>query len=241
MALTAGLVEARLAALRERVAAAARRSGREPEAITLVGVSKRKPAEAVAAAVCAGLRDVGESYVQEAAVKLVRVAELLGEEGPPAPRYHFVGGLQRNKARQAARLFQVVESVDRLPLARELSRAAQAEGRSLEVLLQVDLAGESRKGGATAGELPRLLEACADLPGLAVVGLMALPPANPDPEASRPYFQRLRELRDSLAGRAPGPGLRELSMGMSTDFEVAIEEGATWVRVGTALFGPREG
>jgi pyridoxal phosphate enzyme (YggS family) len=156
------------------------------------------------------------------------------------PRCHFVGGLQSNKARDAVQLFDVIQSVDRPSLARELSRRAEARGRPLSVLLQVDLAGEARKGGVAETDLPALLDRCAALPGLSVDGLMTLPPAAGDPEASRPFFARLRALRDSLRESAVGAGLRELSMGMSADYQVAIEEGATWVRVGTALFGPRE-
>lgn len=231
----------RLRGVRERIARAAERSGREPEAVTLVGVSKRKPAPLVVAAVRAGLREVGENYVQEAAAKLPEIRKGLEAAGLAAPRCHFVGRLQSNKARDAVRLFDVVESVDRPSLARELSRRAEAREQRLPVLVQVDLAGEAAKGGTSPEELPALLELCAGLPGLSVEGLMAVPPASPDPEASRPFFARLRELRDAMRGSATEAGLRELSMGMSADFEVAIEEGATWVRVGTALFGPREG
>ena len=152
-----------------------------------------------------------------------------------------MGRLKRNKSRVAVELFDVVESVDRLSLARALSRHAETLGRRLPVLLQIDLAGEASKGGLPPAEAPALLEACSTLPGISVLGLMTLPPAAADPEASRPFFAQLRELRAALGGSASGAGLRELSMGMSADFEVAIEEGATWVRVGTALFGPREG
>lgn len=241
MELTADEIAERLRGLRARMARAAERSGRSPEAVGLVGVSKRKPARLIVAAVRAGLRDVGESYVQEALTKLPGVRAELESAGLGAPRCHFVGRLQSNKAREAVQLFDVVESLDRPSLARELSRRAQRLGRRLPVLLQVDLADEEQKGGVSEAELPALLELCSKLPGLSVEGLMTLPPAAAEPEASRPFFARLRRLRDALRDRAAGAGLRELSMGMSADFEIAIEEGATWVRVGTALFGAREG
>ena len=205
----------------------------------LVGIAKRHPAAAVAEAVRAGLRCVGESYVQEAARKLPELEALLAGSGTAPPRRHFVGRLQRNKARDAVRLFDVIESVDRLDLALELERRAAAASRSLDALLQVDLAGEPQKGGVAPAGLAGLLDALGRLERVRVRGLMAIPPASDDPERSRPWFAKLRELRDALG--AGGAGLRELSMGMSADFEIAIEEGATWVRVGTALFGPREG
>jgi pyridoxal phosphate enzyme (YggS family) len=206
--------------------------------VELVGIAKRQPAGRVAEAVHAGLRRVGESYVQEAARKLPELEALLAASGTAPPRRHFVGRLQRNKARDAVRLFDVIESVDRLDLALELERRAAAASRSLDALLQVDLAGEPQKGGVAPAGLPGLLDALGKLERVRVRGLMAIPPASDDPERSRPWFAKLRELRDALG--AGGAGLRELSMGMSADFEIAIEEGATWVRVGTALFGPRE-
>lgn len=228
---------ARLRDLDGRIARAAERAGREPASVALVGIAKRKPAALVAEAVRAGLRHVGENYVQEAARKLPELEADLGAAGVALPSRHFVGRLQRNKARDVAELFDVVESVDRIELATELDRRAASRSRTLGVLLQVDLAGEPRKGGVTPAELPRLLDACAGLAHLRVQGLMTLPPLGEDPERSRPWFAKLRQLRD--ATRAGGAELRELSMGTSADFEIAIEEGATWVRVGTALFGPR--
>ncbi len=228
---------AALARVRERVEGAAKRAGREPFEIVVVGVAKRQPAERVAAAVRAGLRDVGESYVQEAGSKIPQVEARL--EGRPGPRWHLVGRLQRNKAREAVRRFQLVHSVDRLALARELARHVTPAGR-LEVLLQVDLSGEPQKGGVDPDALPELLAGCAALPELRVSGLMTIPAAAPDPESSRSAFARLRALRDRLAASPEGRTLRELSMGMSQDYEVAIEEGATMVRIGTAIFGPRE-
>ena len=231
---------ARLAAVRERIARAAARAGRRPGDVTLVGVAKRHPADAVVLAVRAGLGCVGESYVQEAQQKLPEVASRLSAAGVPPPRWHLVGRLQRNKARHAAALFDVVESLDSAGLGDELDRRAAAAGRRLEVLFQVNLSGETRKGGVAPEALPALLEASAGWRALAPVGLMTIPAASDDPERARPVFARLRELL-ARAPALPGGGrLRELSMGMSADFEIAVEEGATLVRVGTALFGPRE-
>ncbi len=229
-------VAERLAAVRERIAAAARRVGRDPAAVRLVGVSKRHPASAVANAARAGLALAGESFVQEARAKIPEARALLEGSGASL-RWHFVGRLQRNKARFAVELFDCVESLDRSELADELSRRAEARERALPVLLQVNLSGEPQKGGAGPADLPALLAHCRGLPGLAVRGLMTVPAAGEDPEAARPAFARLRELRDA---QEQPEALPELSMGMSADFEVAVEEGATLVRVGTALFGPRE-
>jgi len=225
--------------VRERVARAAARAGRRPEEVTLVGVAKRQPAAAVAEAVCAGLEAVGENYAQEAAAKLPEVAARLAALGRAAPRWHFVGRLQRNKARRVAELFDVVETVDSPELGAELDRRAAAAGRRLAVLFQVDLSGEPSKGGIAPEALSALIEASAGWAALEPQGLMALPAAAHDPEASRPAFARLRELLLRAPAPPRGPRLRELSMGMSADFEVAIEEGATIVRVGTALFGER--
>ena len=225
--------------MRERIARAAGRAGRRPEEVTLVGVSKRQPAEAVAALVAAGLSHCGESFVQEAREKIPRVAALLG--GAPAPRWHLVGRLQRNKARLAAGLFDVIESVDRIELALALDAAAATAGRTLEVLLQVNVSGEAQKGGASPDALPALVRELATHAHLRLTGLMTVPRATDEPEQVRPAFARLRELRDDLCRTVSGLTLPVLSMGMSADFEVAIEEGATLVRVGTALFGPRGG
>jgi pyridoxal phosphate enzyme (YggS family) len=234
-------VAERLAAVRERIARAAERAGRDPAEVGLVGVSKRKPAEDVVEAVAAGLDRIGESYVQEALAKLPEVRAGLEARGLALPRVHFVGQLQRNKARDAVAAFDCVESVDRERLARTLDARAGEAGRRLPVLLQVDLSGEPGKGGVAPEGLPALLAACAGLPHLSVEGLMTVPAPAPDPEAIRPAFARLRELRDRLRDAPGGATLRELSMGMSADFEVAIEEGATLVRIGTAIFGPRDG
>ena len=230
----------RIAWVRERIERAAERAGRDPAGVALVGVSKRKPAEAIVAAVAAGLGHLGENYVQEAVAKLPAVRSALEARGLPMPRWHFIGQLQRNKARDAVAHFDCIESVDRARLARALDTRARAESARLSVLLQVDLSGEVGKGGAAPERLAELLSACAELDHLSVDGLMAIPAPGPDPEDRRPAFARLRELRDRLAAGPGGASLRELSMGMSADFEVAVEEGATLVRVGTAIFGPRE-
>ena len=235
--MSAETIAARLASIRARIATAARRAGRDPGDVTLVGVAKRMPAESVAEAARAGLTCVGENYVQEARDKR---AALAGRSEAQGLRWHFIGNLQRNKARDAVALFDVVETVDRAEIARELDRRAAAAERTLEVLLQVNVSGEPQKSGAAPDEVAALLAACAPLGHLRVAGLMTVPEVSDDPEATRPAFARLRALRDALRERPGGAGLRELSMGMSADFEVAIEEGATLVRVGTALFGPRE-
>jgi hypothetical protein len=229
-----------LASVRERVEKAARRAGRDPAEMVLVGVAKGQPIGRVVAALRAGLRDVGESYVQEARATLAETGRLLEAEPGLRPRWHLVGRLQRNKARDAVLLFDVIHSLDRPELARELDRHAARAGRRLDVLLQVNLSGEPRKGGVPPEQAPGLLAACLPLEHLRVVGLMTIPAPSSDAEASRPAFAELRRLRDRMRPAAGGSDLRELSMGMSGDYEVAIEEGATFVRVGAAIFGPRE-
>jgi len=235
-----GQIAGRLDSVLERIARAAGRAGRTPEEIRLVGVTKGKPASLVAAGVRAGIRHIGENYVQECIPKILEVLEILRSDDVPAPRWHFIGRLQRNKARQVAPLFDVVETVDRPALGSELDRRAAQAGRNLEVLLQTNVSEEPQKGGVEPALLPDLLAESRAWRHLRVVGLMAVPAAAEDPEASRDEFARLRSLRDEMSRRDGGEALRELSMGMSQDFEVAIEEGATIIRVGTALFGPRE-
>jgi len=223
----------RLAHVRERIAAAAARAGRRAEEITLVGISKTRSPDEVRAALAAGLTDLGENKVQEAVVKLPALDDLR-----PRVRWHFVGHLQTNKAARAALLFDCIHSVDRPALVAKLVQAATQRPTPLDVLVQVDLAGESTKHGALESEIFPLLEALRAPASVRAVGLMVLPPQVDEAEAARPYFRRLCVLRD----RARAEGLLEgdaLSMGMSHDFEVAIEEGATLVRVGTAIFGPR--
>ncbi len=213
-----------LARVRERMAAACRRAGRSPDEVTLVGVSKGVPASRVAEAHAAGLQDVGENRVQEAAAKI----EALAAQGV-RPRWHLVGHLQTNKAKTVTGLFAILHSVDSVRLAQALSRRAR---EPLPILLEINVAQEASKFGFTPREVASALRSIVDLPNLEVRGVMAVAPQTDEPESVRPVFQRLRELRDEL-------GLRELSMGMTNDFEVAIEEGATMVRVGRAIFGER--
>jgi pyridoxal phosphate enzyme (YggS family) len=225
-------IAARLAALRARIDAAARRAGRDPAAVRLVGAAKRQSAARVAAAVRAGLRDVGENYVQEALAMRAALAEALDPALFESLVWHAIGPLQRNKAKDAALHFDWFHAVDSAPLAEALDRRAAAAGRSLAVLLQVNLSGEATKSGVPEAALPALLDAARARPALRVVGLMTMPAPDPDPERARPDFAKLRRLAEAA-------GLAELSMGMSDDFEVAVEEGATLVRIGTALFGER--
>ena len=217
-------IRANLGRVQEAVARACARAGRSPDHVLLIAVSKTVEAERIRLAVEAGVAALGENRVQEAREKI----EALGR---PVP-WHLIGSLQTNKARDAARLFDWIHSVDRLELARELSKRAHAAERVLDVLLQVNLGDEPQKGGVAPAELKALADAAVALPALRVRGLMAIPPMTEHAEATRPHFRRLRELRDQL-------GLEHCSMGMSADFEVAIEEGATMVRVGTAIFGAR--
>ena len=210
--------------MERRIVAAARRAGRRREEITLIAVTKTIPAAAIREAYDLGLREFGENYVQEFEGKRPEI------EGLAGARFHLIGHLQSNKARRAAEVFDAIQTVDSAKLARRLSEAA---GRELEVMVEVKLSDEEAKSGARPEELPALIEAVASLPNLRLAGLMTMPPWSDSPETSRPYYRRLREL--GLRCGLPG-----LSMGMSHDLEVAIEEGATHVRVGTALFGSRK-
>jgi PLP dependent protein len=226
-------VRGRLAAVRERIARAAGRAGRDPAAVRLIAVSKTFDAEHVRAAAEAGQIDFGENKVQEAVEKMDRTADL-------PIRWHLVGHLQSNKARKAGARFDVVHSVDQAALVSRLDEAALAAGRQIELLVQVDLAGEVTKHGAQETELDAVFAAARGCRAARLVGLMLLPPAAADPNEARPYFRALREVRDRLIARGVDPSsVRELSMGMSHDFEVAVEEGATMVRVGSAIFGER--
>jgi pyridoxal phosphate enzyme (YggS family) len=219
--------------VQERIFAAARQAGRGGEEITLIGVSKTHPADAIRAAYEAGLRHFGENRVQEWEGKQSGTQDL-------SATWHLIGHLQSNKAARAAKLFHTVDSVDDFALARRLDRARSETGasRKLRVLIEVHIAKEETKTGAGAEELPELAAKIAALPMLEFAGLMCIPPFAEDAEEARPHFRRLRELRDDLA-KELGRALPVLSMGMSHDFEVAVEEGATEVRVGTALFGTR--
>ncbi len=221
-----------LARVRERIEAAARRSGRNVGRVRLVAVSKTVDPARILQAIDAGVESLGENYVQEAQKKI----DMLGHR----VAWHFIGHLQANKAKAAARLFDFIHSVDSRKLAEELSRAAEQQKKILPVLLQVNLGREETKFGADEAEVSRLLEEVSALGGISVKGLMTMPPFFEDPEQSRPYFRALKKLSQEIdRRRIPGISMEELSMGMSNDFEVAIEEGATMVRVGTAIFGPR--
>jgi pyridoxal phosphate enzyme (YggS family) len=235
---------ARLDEIRGRIARCARRAGRTPGEVTLIAVSKTHAAETVEHALAAGIADFGENRVQEAEEKIEVVnVSAGGAGGAPRPRWHLIGHLQSNKARRAVKLFDVIHTVDSVELIERLERMCAEEGRAeLPVLLQVDLAGEETKAGAPADALPGLIAQAATCQRLRLAGLMIIPPFHEEAERVRPYFRRLRELRDEFGARgAFGGGRGELSMGMSHDFEVAIEEGATMVRVGTAIFGARPG
>jgi len=222
-----------LARLRERIATAAQRAGRTPAEITLIGVSKTHPAVKIREAFAAGLRHFGENRVQEWEGKRAALADL-------SATWHLIGHLQSNKAARAAGAFTVIDSVDDWALAQRLDRAAveKIPAEPMRVLIEVHLGGEETKSGVAEGELPALAEKIVQLKELHLAGLMCIPPFLENPEEVRPYFARLRQLRDSLETRL-GRHLPVLSMGMSHDFEAAIQEGATEVRVGTALFGTR--
>jgi len=227
------MISDRLSQIRARMAAAAGTAGRDPSSVRLVAVSKTFPVEAVREAYAAGQREFGENRVQDGLQKI-------GETTDLTIRWHLLGHLQTNKARKAGPAFAMVQSVDSVELIQKLDAAAAEAGRAPELLIQVDLAGEATKFGAPPAEIPRLFEAAGACRAASVVGLMTLPPVPDTPEDARSFFRRLRELRDEwLAAGVPASMLRELSMGMSGDFEVAIEEGATIVRVGTAIFGSR--
>ena len=222
-AIAAVSVRERLAEVRQRIARAAAGAGRDASGITLVAVTKVFPASAIREAYEAGLRDFGENYVQEFEAKAPQVSDLVGA------RFHLIGHLQSNKSRKAAELFSVIQTVDSAKLARRLDEA----GRTLDIMLEVKIAAEEAKSGADPAELPALVGAVRATQHLNLIGLMTMPPWSDDAEPSRPYFRRLRELAVQFQ-------LPHLSMGMSHDFEVAIEEGATFIRVGTALFGKRK-
>jgi pyridoxal phosphate enzyme (YggS family) len=220
----------RLARVQERVQSACARSGRPPAAVALIAVSKTHGPEAVAEAVACGLRRFGENKVQEAGAKIPLC--------PGGLTWDLVGHLQSNKAYAAVALFDLIHSVDSIKLARVLDRAGDELGKRVRILLEVNVSGESSKFGLKPDEVPAVLEAANELPRLEVLGLMTMAPLAPEAEKARPHFRRLRELRDQWACQLGTP-LPELSMGMSHDFDVAIEEGATCIRVGTLLFGER--
>jgi pyridoxal phosphate enzyme (YggS family) len=221
-----------LARVRARIARAAEAAGRDPASVRLIAVGKLQPLESLRAALDAGQRALGENYAQELRDK----ADALAAH-EPAPEWHFLGALQTNKVKYVVGRAALVHTCDRLALAEELSKRAAAKGLVQRVLVEVNLGREQQKGGVAPEALPDLLRALADLPGLRCEGLMCIPPAAGEP---RSHFAALRELRDAVRAKAPSSiGLAELSMGMSADFEAAIAEGATLVRVGTAIFGER--
>jgi PLP dependent protein len=223
-----------IARVRERIAKACLRAGRRPEDVKLVAVSKTVPPDRIRQAYEAGLRDFGENRVQEANAKRAALSDL-------TVTWHLVGHLQTNKARLARELFHWVHSVDSLRLAQKLDQAAVCEGDRLPVLVEVNLGDEATKSGTREHEVLALMEQIGRLGTLELCGLMTLPPFSRDPQQARPFFRRLRELAGTIGSANPsGVSMRELSMGMSHDFEVAIEEGATIIRVGTAVFGPRD-
>lgn len=217
--------------VKERIAWACQRVGRKPEDIILVAVTKTVEAERVKQALREGLTHFGENYIQEAEEKI---------KGLGQGQWHFIGHLQSRKAKQALPLFSMIETLDSLKLALELNRQALQMGKTIDLLLQINEAGERTKSGLRPDQVPALLEKSPDWPALRIRGLMCLPPYDPDPETSRPWFRSLFQWREKWQAQFPGLDLTQLSMGMSHDFEVAIEEGATIIRVGTALFGARD-
>lgn len=220
----------RLARIRERMAAACGRAGRNPDEVRLLAVSKTQPPERVAEAFRAGLTVFGENRVQEAAAKIPLC---------PSPlEWHLIGHLQGNKAKAAVSLFQMIHSVDSVALLDRINRLCEEAGRDMPVCLEINVSGEASKFGMPPEEVPAALEQAVSMMRVSVVGLMTMPPYAEDPGRARHFFQTLRALRDRCRAQT-GFDLPELSMGMSHDFEVAIEEGATWIRVGSALFGER--
>ena len=227
-----------IARVQERIAASARRAGRNPDEITLMGVSKTFPVESIREAHAAGLRVFGENRVQEFSGKADALRDL------PDAEWHLIGHLQTNKAAKAAELFDAVDSVDSVRMAEKLNTSAASADKILSILIEINVGGETAKSGIALGsdedELERILLGAPQWEKLDIRGLMTVPPYTEDPEGSRTYFRQLRQIRDGIAARdLPKIGMDVLSMGMSHDFEVAIEEGATCVRVGTAIFGER--
>jgi hypothetical protein len=222
--------EQRIGVVLARVAAACARSGRDPETVSVLAVTKNVGPDAVAEAARGGLRHFGESRIQEARQKIPLC--------PGQLEWHFVGHLQTNKVKEAARLFSMIHSVDSERLLAALDSACEAAGTRMNAFIEVNIAAEGSKHGVAPEQVAPLLERAGAYPRVDVVGLMTIPPFRAEPEEARPFFRRLRELRDRCR-EAAGVALEHLSMGMSGDFEIAVEEGATWVRLGTVLFGPR--
>lgn len=223
----------RVEEIQKRIAAAAESAGRSPDEIRLVAVSKTKPVASVQKALDAGLNLFGENYIQESREKVAAL------EGTGA-QWHFIGHLQSNKAKYAVKLFDLIHSVDSLKLARELNKQAVKIDKVQPVLVQVNISAEATKSGTSSEDTVALVSAIGELPNLSLQGLMTMPPFFDDPERARPYFRELRQLRDHISDLSiPGISMEELSMGMTGDFEAAIAEGATLVRIGTAIFGER--
>jgi hypothetical protein len=214
----------------EQIVKAAQRAGRDPSEVKLVVVSKTVESARIKEAIEAGVSILGENYVQEAQKKIDEIGRTVS--------WHFVGHLQSNKAKYAIRLFDMIHSLDSISLAEELNRRAEKEGRTMNAMIEVNLSGEATKSGAEEARVFDIARRVLNLSHLSLVGLMTMPPYFDDPRLSRPYYIRLRELKEKMIKE--GIPLRELSMGMSNDFEIAIEEGATFVRVGTAIFGERK-
>jgi pyridoxal phosphate enzyme (YggS family) len=220
-----------IAKVEERISAACLRAGRAREEVLLLAVTKTIPFERIQQALREGLTHFGENYIQEAQRKIETISQ---------GTWHFIGHLQKNKSKAAIRLFSMIETVDSISLARELNRQALQAGKTIEALIQVNEAGESSKSGMPPKEVPALIEESRAWPSFRLRGMMTIPPYDPDPEKSRPWYRSLFRLREKWQQQFPEIDLAHLSMGMSHDFEIAIEEGATIIRVGTALFGPRE-
>jgi len=224
----------RIKGVLERIAEAAERAGREPTEVGLVAVTKTHPAAAVREAADAGLTVFGENYIQEARDKIEELADL-------DLSWHFIGHLQRNKAKYAVRMFDLIHSVDSLKLAKEIDKEAAKHGKIQDVLVQVNLGNEPTKSGTGQDEAAALCREASRLDHIKIRGLMTLPPFFDEPEKARPFFAALRRLRDQIAALSiEGVFMEALSMGMTGDFEAAVEEGATWVRIGTAIFGARQ-
>ena len=217
----------------QRIDEAAARAGRDPDEVKLLGAAKAQSVELMRAAIIAGVKLIGENYVQEAHAKKVEISE--------RAEWHMIGRLQRNKAKAAVEVFDVIQSLDNIALARELAKEGAKRNKRVRALVEVNLGGEESKSGIAEEKVEDLLRAAGELSSLSIEGLMAVPPFRQNPEDVRPYFRRLRELRARLREeRIPNVDLKELSIGMTHDYTVAVEEGATIVRIGTALFGPRK-
>jgi pyridoxal phosphate enzyme (YggS family) len=226
-------IKIRLENIKDRINKSAIRCGRDPNSVRLVAVSKTVPANRVKEAIDAGVDILGENYIQETRTKFNELAAY-------TVSWHFIGHLQTNKAKYAVRLFDLIHSVDSLKLARELDKQAKKVNKIQDILIQINIGKELTKSGADAENASNMIRDVSCFQNLCVKGLMIMPPLFSDPERVRPYFSALRNLRDRIDQKVSGTGLKELSMGMSNDFEVAVEEGATFVRIGTAIFGKRQ-